>query len=328
MHSRNDSRGREAAPPDIELFIANAIWAQTGKHILADFKKSIETNYQGGLYSVDFRTAPEEARQTINSWVEEQTKNKIKDLLKSSHIDSKSVAILTNAIYFKASWAKPFSSSATSLADFHASPGAKIKVDLMKQTERFRYCEDGAFQALELPYKGDSLAMMIILPRSIDGLPDLEKALSASKLNEVVGKLAPVRVQVGLPKFKMTESTELKTPLAELGMPLAFKLGSADFSGITGTRELAISDVVHQAFVEVDERGTEAAAATATVFARAAMVVAPPVVFRADHPFLFLIRDTRSGSILFLGAWSSRKNQRSNAGLRSRLRLGQVRRAE
>jgi serpin B len=301
LHSRNESRAQGTAPPDVQLFTANALWTQTGKHILADFQKHIEINYQGGLYPVDFHAAPEEARNTINAWVEEQTKNKIKDLLKSTHIDSNTVAILTNAIYFKALWSRPFSPSMTAPADFHASTGAKVKVDMMKQTERLPYCEDDTFQALELPYKGDSLVMTIVLPRSIDGLANLEKALSTSKLKAVTGKLSPVRVQVSLPKFKMTQSCELKTPLAELGMPLAFKPGSADFSGITGTRELAISDVVHQAFIAVDEHGTEAAAATATVFARAAMVVAPPLVFRADHPFLFLIRDTRSGSILFLG---------------------------
>jgi serpin B len=300
-------RGRTAAqvgpdrPADVELYTANALWAQAGERILADFQKRIEINYQGGLYPVDFHRAPDEARQTINAWVEEQTKGKIKDLLKSTHIDPQTLLIITNAIYFKALWASPFSKDKTSPADFHAAPSDLVRVDMMKQTGRFRYDDEGSFQVLELPYRGNTMSMVILLPKAKDGLGALESSLTSAKIDSCLSKLSSHRMDVSLPKFKLTAECELKDALSELGMPVAFKLGAADFSGITGTRELAISAVVHKAFVEVEERGTEAAAATGVVVGRMAAIAQPPVIFRADHPFFFLIRDTSTGTILFLG---------------------------
>jgi serpin B len=301
LHSRDPSGKTDAGRGGFELYTANALWTQSGERILADFQKRIEISYQGGLYPVEFRTAPAEAIRTINAWVAEQTKGKITDLLKPGHIDRGTVAVLTNAIYFKASWAHEFSRSSTSPGDFHAPEGAIVRVDMMKQVERFRYAETASFQALELPYKGGSLALVILLPKANDGLPSLEASLTAAVLEDVNAKLSSRRVQVILPKFKLTEECELKSALSALGMPLAFRLGAADFSGITGNRELALSAVVHKAFIDVDEKGTEAAAATGVAFGRAAVLAQPPVVFQADHPFLFLIRDSRSGSILFLG---------------------------
>jgi serpin B len=172
---------------------------------------------------------------------------------------------------------------------------------MMHQSGRFRYAEDGTAQTLELPYQGGNLAMVIVLPRSKDGLSQLEASLSLAKLEGSLKALAPRRVEISLPRFKLTAACELAGELAALGMPVAFDLKQADFSGMTGKRELAISAVVHKAFVEVDEKGTEAAAATGVTMARASAILTPPPVFRADHPFLFLIRDNRNGSILFLG---------------------------
>ena len=166
LHGRTAALAAPDRPADVQLFMANALWTQAGEQILPDFQKQIEINYQGGLYPVDFRHASEEARQTINTWVEQQTKGKIKDLLKSAQIDPKTLLIITNAIYFKALWASPFSKERTSPADFHASPSDVVRVDMMKQSGRFRYAEEASFQALELPYKGDTLAMVILLPRA------------------------------------------------------------------------------------------------------------------------------------------------------------------
>jgi serpin B len=301
LHRRNTARSGSNGTPDLELLTANALWYQKGEHILPAFQKRIESNYDGGLYPVDFQKAADLARRNINSWVEQQTRDKIKELIKPQHIDSQTVLILTNAIYFKGLWAMPFSKDRTSQADFHASSSDRVRVDMMNLTGRFRYYEEGGFQAIELPYKGDTLAMLVLLPRAKGGLDQLENSLTARKLESWIGKLSPRRVDVSLPRFRLTAEYELKQPLSEQGMPVAFDLGAADFSGITGSRGIAISAVVHKAFVEVEEKGTEAAAATGVAMSLTSAVAAPPVVFRADHPFWFAIRDTRTSSVLFLG---------------------------
>jgi serpin B len=301
LYSRNDSKAAPGGARPVELLTANAIWTQSGERILADFQKLIESDYQGGLYPVDFRQAPAAAGQYINHWVEEQTRGKIKDLIKPQHINSRTVVILTNAIYFKALWASPFAAQLTKPDDFQVRPAEKVRVDMMHLSGRFRYAEDAAVQVLELPYQGENLSMVVVLPRAKDGLGALESSLSLAKLDGWLNSLAQRRVEISLPRFKLTAEAELKDALSALGMPAAFVAGEADFSGMTGTRELVISAVLHKAFVEVEEKGTEAAAATGVVMARASVALAPPPVFRADHPFLFLIRDNRNGTILFLG---------------------------
>jgi serpin B len=301
LHSRGAAPAG-APEPYVQLFTANALWGQKGLPVLSDFRKRIEVNYKGGLYDVDFRAAPEEARRTVNAWVEEQTKTKIRDLLKPEHITPDTLLILTNAIYFKALWESPFRKEDTRSEPFHLAAKEEKPVEMMNQSGRFRYYDAGRVRALELPYRGRALALVILLPRAVDGLPALEESLQPADLEKSLEKLSPHTVQLSLPRFKLTDEFELSRVLAELGMPLAFDRSRADFSGITGTRELVISAVVHKAFLEVDEKGTEAAAATAVTMMRAsAMIAAKPIVFRADHPFLFLIRDTSTGSILFLG---------------------------
>ena len=299
--SRTSSVPGATAAPDVQLFTANALWMQLGETILSDFRKCIEVNYRGGIYPVDFLGAAEQARRTINAWVEEQTRDKIKDLLKPEHVTPNTVLVLTNAIYFKALWDMPFPAKSTHPDDFQPTTGARVRVDMMNQTDRFRYFDEGSFQALELPYKGNTLAMVVFLPKSPDGLAAFESSLTPAKLDAWLAKLSSRKVQVSLPKFRLTGEFGLNDALSALGMPDAFHPGKADFSGMTGTRDLAISAVVHKAFVEVEEKGTEAAAATAVVMARSLAIAAPPPVFRADHPFFFLIRDLRNGSILFLG---------------------------
>jgi serpin B len=301
LHSRNTPRSGSKEPPDVQLFMANALWTQAGEKILSGFQKVIERDYGGGLYPVDFQNATDDARRTINAWVEEQTRGKIQDLLKPQHVDRLTRLILTNAIYFKALWNTPFSPANTRPEEFHESSGAKVRVDMMHRTDRFGYLDEGTFQALELPYKGNTLAMVIFLPKALDGLARFESSLTSAKLERWLFTLVSRKVEVSIPKFKLKEEFELKRTLSELGMPSAFQRGVADFSGMTGTRDWAISAVVHKAFIEVEEKGTEAAAATGVVMARTALIATPPPVFRADHPFFFLIRDLRTGSILFLG---------------------------
>jgi serpin B len=306
-HLLAELHSRGAAPagklePDLQLFAANALWAQKELPVLSDFRSRIEVNYKGGLYSVDFRNAGEEARRTINAWVAEQTKEKIQDLIKPNHISPDTLLVLTNAIYFKSLWESPFRKEDTRSEPFHLSPSVHTPVDMMSQSGRFRYLDGGSFEALELPYRGRALAMVILLPKAVDGLPALESTLRLEDLEGWLGKLSSRSVQLSVPKFKLTDEFELRGALSELGMPLAFDRTRADFAGITGTRDLAISAVVHKAFIEVDEKGTEAAAATGVVMLKmAAMIPTKPLVFRADHPFLFLICDVRTGSMLFLG---------------------------
>ena len=299
--SRTSTPPGSTEAPDVQLFTANALWTQSGEPILPDFRKRIEVNYRGGVYPVDFRGATEQARRTINAWVEQQTRDKIKDLLKPMHVTPDTALVLTNAIYFKALWDMPFSSTSTRPGEFQPATGEKARVDMMNQTDRFRYLDEGSFQALELPYKGNTLAMVVFLPRSPDGLAAFEASMSPAKLDAWLAKLSSLRVQVSIPKFRLTGEFGLNDALSGMGMTDAFRPGKADFSGMTGTRDLAISAVVHKAFVEVEEKGTEAAAATGVTMVRSAMLAAPPTVFRADHPFFFLIRDLRNGSILFLG---------------------------
>jgi len=282
-----------------ELVVANRLWGQKGFEFLPDFLALVEKNYGAGLEQVDFARATEEARKTINAWVEKQTRDKIKDLLKPGILDAMTRLVLTNAIYFKGKWAEEFDKKLTQDEDFFLTPEKKVAAPLMHQTKHFGYFDGGDFQALELAYQGDRLSMVVLLPKAKDGLAALEARLSADKVAEWIGKLRRREVQVALPRFKTTAEFSLAEVLVAMGMRDAFG-GAADFSGMTGAKDLFISAVVHKAFVDVNEEGTEAAAATAVAMRLTAMPEPPPV-FRADHPFLFLIRDTRTGAILFLG---------------------------
>ncbi len=283
-----------------QLSTANALWGQKGYPFKADFLKIAKDDYGGGLNDVDFKGATEQALQTINGWVEKQTNDKIKDLLPQGSIDETTRLVLTNAIYFKGDWQSQFKKDLTKVEPFHLSAEQKTDAPLMHQTGEYGYLDGGTFQALELPYAGKDLSMIVLLPKKIDGLADLEKDSSADKLAGWVGKLHTQKVIVSLPKFKTTKQMAMKTVLSEMGMPLAFT-DAADFSGMADQR-LFLSDVIHKAFIDVNEEGTEAAAATGVIVSAAAERVEPPTPeFRADHPFVFLIRDKRSDSILFLG---------------------------
>jgi serpin B len=282
-----------------QLSTANALWGQKGYPFQADFLKLTKDNYGAGLNDVDFAGATEQARKTINAWVEKETQDKIKELIKEGVLDTDTRLVLTNAIYFKGDWASQFKKDRTKDEPFLLGGDKKTTAPLMHQEGEFGYYDGGSFQVLEMPYVGKDVTMVVLLPKKADGLAALEKDLTADKLAGWLGKPRKDEVNVALPKFKTTSSFELAPTLADLGMKTAFTT-NADLSGIGGSKgELYLSHVVHKAFVEVNEEGTEAAAATAAVFTKESARVTPE--FRADHPFVFLIRDVRSDSILFLG---------------------------
>ena len=285
-----------------QLRVANRLWGQQGFHFLPAFLEVTQTNFGADLGQLDFKQS-EAARKTINDWIARQTDDKIQDLLASGVLDANTRLVLTNAIYFKARWTHEFGKTNTADAPFHTSPAAETAVPTMHLTHRLRYAAADGIQVLDLPYsQNDSLSMFVLLPDKVDGLADLEKRLTADNLDKWSQGLKPRPVRVSLPKFKLTSQFALGDVLAALGMPLAFS-SRADFSKMSSEQKLFISAVIHKAFVDVNEEGTEAAAATAVTMR--AMAVAPtreePVEFRADHPFVFLIRDNRTQSILFLG---------------------------
>jgi serpin B len=282
-----------------QLRIANRLWGQTGYHFLPAFLQVTRDDYGAELGQLDFVGNAEAARNTINSWVTEKTEQKIKDLIPRGVLGKNTTLVLTNAIYFKGDWLLKFEARATRDAPFLVTASEKVNVPMMRQTAMFAYGAVDNVQVLELPYVGRNLSMFVLLPKETDGLADLEKRLTAKSLKAWTSGLKMQTIEVFLPKFRMTLSFRLEKMLESMGMAMAFT-GDADFSGMTGKRDLFISAVVHKAFVDVKERGTEAAAATGVMMARAAAPLKNPV-FRADHPFLFLIRDNRTGSILFLG---------------------------
>lgn len=287
---------------DYQLSVANALWGQRDYPFLQEFLDLLEEHYGAGLRQVDFSKALEVARQSINRWVEKQTRNKIKDLIKPGILNAAAVLVLTNAIYFKGRWLSEFDEKQTRTEAFYMPGSTAVEVPMMQQKGRFHYARTADLQLLELPYQGGDITMFILLPGRRDGLSELEQSLNTQNLRQWLAAIEEQReVVVYLPKFRLTAEFELGETLTALGMADAFRLPPADFSGMTGQLDLYLSAVIHKAFVDVNEEGTEAAAATAVIISRAVSVAEPPAVFRADHPFLFLIRDRRSGSVLFLG---------------------------
>jgi serpin B len=294
-------RGEDAEGKDNEGFrlnVVNAIWGQKDYTFLTGFLDVLAENYGAGLRILDFIRAPEESRITINDWVSEQTEGKIEDLIPQGLINELTRLVLTNAIYFNAAWAFPFSEEATSDGAFHLLNGDEVIVPMMRQTESLGYAKGDNYQAVELPYDGNELSMVILLPQSSE-FDTFESTLDFQKLQAIIDNLQYREVVLIMPKFEFESSFALKDTLSDMGMPVAFS-GSADFSGMTGNRDLFIADVVHKAFVSVDEAGTEAAAATAVVMELTA-IPEEPVTVNIDRPFIFLIRDIETGALLFIG---------------------------
>lgn len=283
----------------IEIRVANRLWSQTGYEFLPAYLQVTKQQYGAELGQVDFVQQTEAARQAINTWVEEQTNDKIKDLIPSGVLSDLTRLVLTNAIYFKGDWASQFNKKATHDAPFHISADEKVDVPMMFQKEEFKYGAVDDVQILELPYVGNDLSMLVLLPKEVTGLSSLEEKLTPDNLGKWSAALRKQELDVYLPKFTMTSQFSLDGVLRAMGMTAAFDSGQADFSGMTGKRELYVTAVVHKAFVDVNEEGTEAAAATGVAMELLSLQITP--TFRADHPFVFLIRDNQTGSILFLG---------------------------
>jgi len=294
-------RGEGAEGKDgkgFRLSIVNAIWGQEDYKFLDKFLDVLAENYGAGLRLLDFVNAPEESRITINDWVSDQTEGRIEDLIPQGVIDALTRLVLTNAIYFNAAWLHPFSEDMTDDGTFHLLDGGEVTAPMMMQTESFGYTEGEGYQAVELLYDGSELSMVILLPET-GQFEAFEDSLDAEHVGTITKDLAYRQVALTMPKFEFESEFSLVNTLAAMGMPVAFT-AAADFSGMTGTRELFIAEVIHKAFVTVDEAGTEAAAATAVIMKLSAPP-GEPVEVTVDRPFVFLIRDIETGAILFVG---------------------------
>jgi serpin B len=297
---------------EVQLSVANSLWPQSGFEFHRDYLDLCRKYYGTDVFPVDYVGHAEDSRQAINRWVEDNTSHKIVDLLGPGSMDGARL-VLVNAIYFKGKWAKQFNADNTQDEPFYTSPTASVTAPLMQQTDKFGYAEFDGVQVLELPYAGGDLSMLVLLPRGTNDagplapretnydLGQLEAKLTPENLALWTTKMTSQKVRVFLPKFEPTSEFSLGETLGAMGMTDAFDPNKADFSGMDGRRDLYISKVVHKAFVDVNEEGTEAAAATGVIMTLSAELPANIPVFRADHPFLFLIRDNRTGSILFLG---------------------------
>ncbi|MBC7219765.1 MAG: serpin family protein [Hadesarchaea archaeon] len=282
---------------NFRLNIANSIWGQVGFEFKQEFLDVLALNYGAGLRGLNFRENPEAARVRINDWVSEQTNGKIKDLIPPGAIDTLTRLVLTNAIYFNAVWRYPFSENLTSDGAFTLLDGSQVMVPMMSwpEGELTRYARGEGYLAVELPYQDTTAAMLVILPESFE---EFESGLTSERLREIVDSLESQNVVVKMPKFRFEFPLDLTETLAGMGMATAFS-DQADFTGMAEDR-LQISKVLHKAFISVDEKGTEAAAATAVIMELTA-VLPPPITVSIDRPFFFLIHDTSTGAILFLG---------------------------
>lgn len=292
-----------AEEQDFRLNVANSLWGQKDYVFLAEFLDLLAQNYGAGMRLVDFESAPEPARLAINRWVSDQTEGKIEDLIPPGAITDLTRLVLANAIYFDARWVYPFDRESTQDGLFNLLDGGQVSVPMMRMSRPavLRYAQGAGYQAVELPYKGDRASMLLLVPDA-GAFADFEATLDADRIATTVASLQPQPVALTLPKFSYDSDFSLAETLAGLGMPDAIcGYGRADFSGMDGVGELCISAALHKAFVAVDEAGTEAAAATAIVMGATSAQPAAAIELRIDRPFIFLIRDTQTGSILFLG---------------------------
>ncbi len=312
----------------LELNTANALWTQQGFPFLPAFLETATNQYQASVNQADFSTGANAATQDINNWVAQQTRNKIQNILPSGSITSRTRLVLANAIYFLGAWTQAFAVSNTLTQPFYLSSNSQVEVPLMDQPNpiyegsggmAFHYMRGSNFQAIELPYASNQASMVILLPAQVEGWRQLEQQLSPAFLAGVLAQMSPQFLEVILPRFALESSFDLTATLGEMGMPEAFAPGAADFSGIDGAEDLYISDVVHKAWVAVNEAGTEAAAATVTIVGILAMP--PALVFRADHPFIFFIRDNQSGSLRFLGRVANPGQSVANVALAPQLSI-------
>jgi len=286
-----------------QLSTANALWAQKSYPFNVDYLKTIETYYGGKATNLDFIADTEGSRKTINSWVSSKTNDKIPELFAPGTLDQSTRMVLTNAVYFKGKWSDPFDKYGTQQKDFTTAAGTKTSASTMHKQSNFEYAENINYQAISLPYENNDLSMVILLPKT-GKMAETEKNLSLAEFSKINKSLNSELVDVSLPKFKFDTSYDMNDTLSSMGMPTAFDASNADFSGMDGTKNLYIGIVIHKAYVNVDEEGTEAAAATGVGMKAASVIpteTVQPKIFNADHPFIFAIMHNQSGSILFMG---------------------------
>lgn len=298
-------RGQGAKAADGKAFrlnVVNSTFGQKGYPFEKPFLDTLARNYGAGVRLCDFETQADPSRKLINQWVSDKTETRISDLLPQGSVTSDTRMVLVNAVYFNAAWKNPFLAERTATGAFHQLDGSTGSVPMMNQTEELGYAADDFAQAVELPYDGGQVSMVVVLPRG--DFKAYESGFDGTRAEAILSSLKPRSVQLSLPKFEIKGATfSVKPALQALGMKRAFVGGEADFSGIVSPSvdALFIQDVVHQAFVKVDEKGTEAAAATAVLVGRLSAVQDPPAVVVADHPFLFFVRDIPTGTVLFAG---------------------------
>ncbi|MGP8079239.1 MAG: serpin family protein [Dehalococcoidales bacterium] len=294
------SRGQGASGTNGKSFalnIANALWCEKTYNFLPNFLNTLGQNYGAGVNLLDFINSPELSRVTINNWVSNETNDKINDLIPTGAITPQTRLVLTNAIYFDAAWQNPFSADKTQNGTFNLLDGSTVSVPMMNNEASYGYTKGSGYQAVELPYSGDQVAMDIIMPDA-GNFTTFESGMTAGSISGIINNLQTKSLNLTMPKFNFDSSFSLNDALSALGMPIAFS-NDADFSGMTGNKDLTIADVVHKAYVAVDEQGTEAAAATGVVMS--AMAVMNQNILTIDQPFIFIIRDIQTGSILFVG---------------------------
>lgn len=285
---------RTSDDANFKLDVVNDIWGQKDFHFLDGYLDILAENYGAGLKILDFIDDPEGARQTINDYIYEKTNQLIKDLIPEGSINIYTRLVLTNAIYFKADWESKFNKNATHDGTFNLANGSQVTVSMMNQRAFFKFANEADWKAIELPYDGEKIAMDIIVP---EDLSVFEDSMNFETINQIIAAMQSSDIELTMPKFKFTSDFDLNDALKALGMPIAFDPYNADFSGITDVQQLYIQQVIHKAVVAVDEEGTEAAAAGAVIIG----IVSMPQVFVVDKPFIFLIRDIETGTILFMG---------------------------
>ena len=299
-----DALTADAERDSVEILVSNALWGESSLHFEAPFVSALSSEMRAPLEEVSFKTDPETARLSINAWVARNTKDHIRDLFAPGTLTKDARLVLANAIYFHGTWATSFEKDATADAPFHLASANDVSAPTMHRTGPIAYAEDEAVQVIELPYTQGEFAMMIVLPRDADDLPKIEASLSATRIAGWAKSASRQAVSVSLPRFEARQKVDLVPQLAALGMRDAFDPGRADFSGVTKDEPLSISAVVHEAWLRADETGTEAAAATGVAM-RVTSVAPVPKEFRADHPFVYLVRHVPSGRVLFMGRVSN-----------------------
>ncbi len=300
-------KGLAGSDSTYTLNVANRLWGQKDYSFNSSYTSSIQNYFGGGFEAVDFKNKPDVERQAINQWVADQTENKIQNLLPNGTVKTDTRLVLTNAVYFMGNWVFQFPEKLTRDSDFHTANGTTVQTPTMRLEKSLPYFTDDSLAMVALPYKGDDLEFLVILPHELDGLSKIETDLGAASLQSNIEAMKTRKMDVRLPRLNLAQSFNMNSILQQLGMKEAFSPSGADFSGMSDKGGLFISSVVHKSFLQLDEKGTEAAAATGVSIAVTSMPSPSdlPTKFVADHPFLFLIRQKDTGVILFMGRFEN-----------------------